>query len=238
MGKRFYKTVEIKSGAGEGAEGEGFVITLDGRVLKTPDGKVLACPQRFQAELVAQEWRAQGEEIVPQSMPCTRLMSVAVSQTPGRRPELIDEYVKYTGTDLLCYRAASPEDLAQRQRESWQVWLDWAAAHYGIKLRTTEGVQAVEQSAASLGAARALAADLDDVMLTLLVHFTASFGSAILALAVMKNRLAVDTAFALSRLDEIYQSEHWGEDVEAIDKAAALLSELDAQSKLIEDWPN
>ncbi len=229
MSRRFYNNVQVKSCNG------GYQVLLDQRVLKTPNGKPLICPDRAQAACVADEWRAQGENIDPQSMPCTRLMNVAIAQTPDRRPDLIKEFVKYAGTDLLCYRVAHPEELARRQEESWQKWLDWAEDQHGIALVTTKGIHAIAQPERSLEQAKAVAKAFDNVRLTLLLHFTASFGSAILALAVIEQALDVQTGFALSRLDEIYQNEHWGVDMEAIDKAGAQLAELQKLAKLIED---
>ena len=61
--KRFYTDVTVEG------EGDGFAVKLDGRSVKTPGKKLLALPTRAAAELVAEEWRAQGETIDPGSMP-------------------------------------------------------------------------------------------------------------------------------------------------------------------------
>lgn len=228
MAKRFYKDVTIAD------EADGFVVQLDGHVLKTPGKKALVFFRKKQAESVADEWRAQGEEILPHTMPCTRLMNVACEQTPGRRPELIKEFQAYTETDLLCYRSQSPKDLAERQQQSWQPVLDYVANVHGIALATTTSIKAVEQPVASLNNAATYADAQNNVDLTLLLHFTASYGSAMLALAVMEGRLGVDTAFALSRLDEIFQNELWGADDEAVENNRLLLDELSQMAKLIE----
>ncbi|NNC36676.1 MAG: ATPase [Hyphomonadaceae bacterium] len=211
----------------------GFQITLDGRVLKTQGKKQLLCRTEKQAQIVAAEWDAQIDEIKPEEMPCTRLMNVACEMTPANRPELIAEFRKYCETDLLCYRTAEPRDLTERQETEWQPVLDWVAGLYGIALAVTDGLTALPQPESSLNAGANFATDLDDVALTLLLHFTASFGSAILALAVLTEHLSVDRAFSLSKLDEIFQNERWGEDDEAIANNAALLRELEALSKLI-----
>lgn len=227
MAKRFYDGVDIASCD------EGYHITLDGRVLKTPGKKSLLCPTHAQAHNVAAEWKAQVDEIKPESMPCTRLMNVACEMTPDGRPELIAEYRKYCATDLLCYRAAQPADLGERQQTLWQPVLDWAATHHDIELATTTGLEAIPQSENSLSAAATHANGLNDTELTLLLHFTASFGSAVLALAVLDRYVDVDEAFALSRLDEIFQNERWGTDDEAVARNVALGVELNALAQLI-----
>jgi chaperone required for assembly of F1-ATPase len=53
-------------------------------------------------------------------------------------------------------------------------------------------------------------------------------GSLVLGFAIVNNRLGADVAWDLSRIDEIWQAEHWGQDEEALDlaetKRQALLS--------------
>ena len=231
MSKRFYKKVEVKS------DPPGFVVTLDDRVLKTPGKKPLIINPEFRADIVAAEWRAQGDQIVPQTMPCTRLLNVALELTPTRKPELIQEFLSYLGTDLLCYRTVNPADLAKRQEKNWQPVLDWAASVLGIALSTTTGLTALTPNPASLNIAQAYGENLDDIDLTLLLHFTGSLGSAILAIAVMEGHIDIRHAFALSRLDEIYQSELWGEDKDATKRANDIEAELVAIAKLIKENP-
>ncbi len=229
MAKRFYKDVCVE------ADVAGYVVKLDGRVLKTPGKKVLAFTSVTRADLVAAEWQAQGADILPGTMPCTRMMNVACEQTPYRRSELAKEYRAYMSTDLLCYRSQNPKDLAQRQEQSWQPVLDYVAKNYGITLASTTSIKAVDQPEKSLNNAADYANSKDNADLTLLLHFTASYGSAILALSVMERHLPVDTAFALSRLDEIYQNERWGADDEAVENNRLLLSELSLMAQLIEE---
>ncbi len=227
MTKRFYKNVAVERSE------DGFVLKLDSWILKTPGKQDLLCPDAQTARLVAAEWQAQKDDVLPDTMPCTRLMNVAVEHTPKNRDRLIAEFVKYVGTDLLCYRAKGPSDLVKRQARSWQPVLDWAAQTQGISLAVTQGITSIEQPKSSLQNACAAAAKLSDIDLTLLLHFTASFGSAILALAVMEGFLDINRAYKFSRLDEIFQSEKWGEDREAIDKAVRLGEDLQALGRLI-----
>ncbi len=227
MGKRFYKSVIVEN------KGDGFTVLLDGRLLKTPGKMPLVFKTAKAAELVAEEWRAQGADILPNTMPCTRLMNVACEQTPPRRGELVKEFCTYTETDLLCYRSHHPQDLSARQQENWQPVLDWAGQQHGIVLATTTGIKSVAQPEQSLQHARKFAENLENPDLTLLLHFTASYGSAVLALAVMEKHLTADTAFSLSRLDELFQNERWGEDDEVVQKNADLLQELRVMAQLI-----
>lgn len=235
MAKRFYKDVAVALDTDTDADGAGYVVKLDGRLLKTPGKMALRFASENQAKLVAAEWQAQDEDILPGTMPCTRMMNVACEQTPSRRSELVKEFRAYTSTDLLCYRSRNPQDLAARQEQNWQPVLDYAAIQHGISLASTTSIKAVEQPEESLNNAADYATSKDDTALTLLLHFTASYGSAILALSVMERRLQVDTAFALSRLDEGFQNERWGADDEAVENNRLLLSELSLMAQLIEE---
>lgn len=216
--KRFYKEVGVAVVEG------GFIVTLDGRTLKTPGKKTLLCPTNSTAALVAAEWDAVKDEINPSDMPITRMMNVTVERTPVMREALVAEARRYAGTDLLCYRADNSRVLAEQQEAAWGPWLSWAAEQ-GIALRITAGLIAVDQDAAALDAVAARAAAMDDLSLTLYVHLTAVFGSAILALAVIDGALDAGEAFDLSRLDARFQAQMWGEDEQAADIAAATRKE-------------
>jgi chaperone required for assembly of F1-ATPase len=66
------------------------------------------------------------------------------------------------------------------------------------------------------------------------LHVIASItGSLILALAVAEGYIPGVYAFELSRIDEAYQAEKWGEDAEAQKRTAALAHELDKAVELI-----
>jgi len=224
--KRFYKEVSVAK------DDDKFLIHLDGRTLKTPGKQTLQVDNENIAKLIAAEWDAQDEKIKPETMPITRLINVAIELTPTNRPKLVEEAKSYAGTDLLCYRASDPESLVERQNKLWNPVLNWALSQ-GVDLVTTNSVMAIDQNAESLNAVGAYAETLDDVHLTLLVHLTAVFGSAVLAMAVMKKYLSGSQAFDLSRLDNIWQIEQWGEDIEARDNAKSLAQEVEALCKII-----
>ena len=66
------------------------------------------------------------------------------------------------------------------------------------------------------------------------LHVIASItGSLVLALAVLDDAPAARRPLHLSRIDETYQAEKWGEDAEAAKRAAALAHELDKAVELI-----
>lgn len=225
--KRFYKVASVEP------HESGWCVALDGRTLKTPGKTILIAPSRAAAQLIADEWSAQGEQIKPETMPVTRLMNVAVEHTPKRREELAAQYRSYAGTDLTCYRAEAPQDLKAAQGKAWDDLMVWAERHLNAKLKITSGIMAITQDEAALDQYEAYALTKSDVDLTLLVHFTAVFGSALLAAAVVEGHMSAQDALLASRVDELFQIEQWGEDDEAKIRTENIRVETLALSKLI-----
>ena len=223
--KRFYKTAEAA------ALDEGFGVRLDGRALKTPQGRPLVLPTQASAELVAGEWAGQGERIIVADMPATRLAFTAIDRVAGAREEVAGEVARYAGADLLCYFAEAPEALAVRQQAGWAPLLDWASSELGLDLTPAAGIVHRPQPPQTLEAVEALALRLDDHALTGLAHAAALLGSAVLALALERGRIGGEEAFDLSRLDEAFQEEQWGVDAEAADRAARLRAEAEVLDK-------
>jgi chaperone required for assembly of F1-ATPase len=225
--KRFYKDVSILL-----AEG-GFCVLLDGKPVKTPGRNALLLPTAALAGAIAAEWQSQGEAIVATSMPLLRLANTVIDGVAANRAGVIDAILRFGENDLLCYRAHQPPDLAARQCESWDPVLDWVRQRHGAHMRLAEGLAHVDQTPDALLALRQ-ALEEENAFALGALHVIASItGSAVLALAVGHGFLSGETAFALSRIDEIYQAEKWGEDAEAAKRAASLSRELDKAVELM-----
>jgi chaperone required for assembly of F1-ATPase len=209
-------------------------ILLDGKTLKTPRGAELVLPTAALAEAVAEEWRAQGEEIAPAAMPLTKLANTAIDGVAPRRDEVIAEIASFARHDHLCYRTDKPAELSARQNAAWDPLLDWAAERYGAPLLTAHGITSVAQPQASLAALKA-ALEAESPFALAALHVIASIaGSLVLALAVGDGRLTPGEAFALSQVDERYQAEKWGLDSEAEARARHLAGELDAAARFMD----
>ena len=226
--KRFYKQAAFAPVA------DGFAVQLDGRAVKTPAGKPLVVPTSALADAIAAEWEAQEETVRPASMPITQLAATAIDRVGPERVAIVEQLLNYAATDLMCYRADFPPDLAQRQQGSWQPVLDWAATELGAAMSVTIGIMAIEQPAAALAALSDRLAGLDCWRLAAVQAATAAAGSLILALALEQGRLDAAQTFQLSQLDETYQAEKWGEDYEAADRRAALEQDIEAAARLLE----
>jgi chaperone required for assembly of F1-ATPase len=225
--KRVYKEVAVVSVEA------GYGVTLDGKPVHTPARRPLVLPTREVAEAVAAEWQAQEAEINPLVMPLTRLAGSALDLVAPNRAEVVARTAAYGGTDLVCYRAEGPPELASRQQEGWQPLVDWAAHRFDAPLKVTVGVMAVEQPAEALAALSRAVEAYDDLRLTVLAAATAACGSLLLALALAEGRLDAETAFTLSQLDESFQIEQWGEDPEIAQRRANLRTDIAAAAHLL-----
>lgn len=218
--RRFWKNATV----GE-EQDSGFAVLLDGRGAKTPAGAKLMLPTEALASEIAAEWAATGEVLDFRTMPLTRLAFTAIDRTPGARDAISSEIAKFAGSDVLCYFAEGPQGLVQRQEVSWVPQLVWAAEALGVRLERTCGIVHRAQPQGSLDRVRELALELDDFALTGLASAASLLGSAVLAFAIQRGQLDALQAFDLSRLDEAFQAEEWGEDAEAAARTRALRAE-------------
>ena len=200
--------------------------------MKTPAGNRLALPTRALAEAIAQEWREQGDAIVPASMPFTKYANTTLDGIAQNRTLVAAELANYGGNDLLCYRA-DEVPLAIRQAAQWDTLLDWAHDTHGARLTCAPGLIHVPQTPESQAAFAKAVAALGDWTLAGLQPLVTITGSLVLALAVASGRLTPAQAFVLSRVDEDFQAEKWGVDDEARVCAVFLAAEIEIAGKFI-----
>lgn len=207
--KRFWKEATV------GDLGSGFTVLLDGRGIKTPAKGMFILPTVQLAEAVAQEWQAQSEEVDPASMPMTRRANAAIDKVTPQMREVADMLAEYGGSDLLCYRATHPQELQERQAEAWNPVLDWARETLDAPLVATAGVMHLAQDPQSLGRLADEVRKLEVFPLTAFHDLVTITGSLVLALAAIRGEFSIDRIWELSRLDERWQEEQWGEDAMA-----------------------
>jgi chaperone required for assembly of F1-ATPase len=218
--KRFYQ----RAGVGEGVP---FPILLDGRPVRTPGGNTLGLPTRSLGEAVAAEWEAQNGHIDPAAMPLTRLVNTIIDGVVPAPTPIAEEVAKYLGSDLLCYRADSPEGLVESQARHWDPILAWARDELGARFVLAEGVVYVAQPDHAVAAARQ-AIPADPWRVGAVSVITTLTGSALIALALERGRLSVEEAWAAAHVDEDWNMSLWGRDELALARRAARFAEMQA----------
>ena len=201
--KRFWKEVSVDPDRG---------IRLDGKPVRTPGKQPLILPTDALAEAVADEWRAVGEgaEIDPRAMPLTGLANAATERIDPAA--FAAALAAFGESDLLCYRAESPDDLVARQAASWDPLLDWARTRYDVHFEIAAGVMHRPQPPATIARLAEAVAARNAWQLAGLSPIVTIGGSLVAALALDEGAATPEEVWRAVELDEDWQAEQWGRD--------------------------
>jgi chaperone required for assembly of F1-ATPase len=235
--KKFYKMVSTSPANG------GYQVELDGKPVKAVNGRLLLCPAQGLADEIAREWAAQGDEIDQQTLPLTQILTTAQNTAPSERDIIQDKILSYLDTDLLCYRTEMPEELARAQKDAWDQWLEWFASRYEVSLKTTTGLQALQQDRKALEAAEKRLGELDIYQFTAVQIVTALCGSLVLALAFIDHAASPEDLYEACNVEENYKSEIYNEDIHGPapmqeQKQQAMKNELQAARLFLDSLKN
>ncbi len=226
--KRFWSDVAVVGSKG------GFVIHLDGRVVKTPAKHDLNLPTRAAAELIAAEWATVEGEIDPALMPATLWANVAIDRVGEKHGEVVEILAAYGATDLLCYRATHPEVLIERQAAVWDAPLAWAKGAFGAPLNVTQGIIPVDQPNQSVVNLRLEVARMEPFTLAAFHDLVHILGSLVLSLAIFHQEMDAESVWDAAQVDENWQREFWGEDEGAVEAAAKKRASFVFAAKLLD----
>ena len=225
--KRFYESVSVSE------EDGAFCILLDGRPVKSPGRKSLTLPTRKAAEILGAEWDAIETNINPLLMPATRIVNTAIDGVSENKQAVLEDVVRYAGSDLLCYRADSPQGLVENQQNAWDPVLEWVEATLGSVFEVTEGLMSQAQPKETIAAfSNALKKHDAPVVIACLHTFTSLTGSALLAYALLEGRLTAEDAWKAAHVDEDWSISQWGEDYDAKVRRDQRWVEFEAANKL------
>ena len=229
--RRFYNDVAVME------SDAGFGPALDGKPVRTPAKAALAVPTRALAEAIVSEWLAQGDIIEPDTMPLTKLANSAIDGVAKTLAATADEVVKFAESDLVCYRADSPESLVAEQARAWDPWLAFAREALSATFVCTQGILPVAQPAAAVGAVREAVTAIADgpagaLRLAALSVMTSLTGSVLIALAVARGATTAEAAWAAANVDEDFQMRHWGADADALARTKRRQREMLSAARL------
>jgi chaperone required for assembly of F1-ATPase len=201
--KRFWKVGSVDPDRG---------IRLDGKPVRTPGKQPLILPNAALAEAVGEEWRAVGEgaEIDPRAMPLTGLANAATERIDPAA--FAAALAAFGESDLLCYRAESPDDLVARQAALWDPLLDWARTRYDVHFEIAAGVMHRPQPPATIARLAEAVAARNAWQLAGLSPIVTIGGSLVAALALDEGAATPEDVWRAVELDEDWQAEQWGRD--------------------------
>ncbi len=218
--KRFWTETTAREGDG------GWHVLLDGRPVRTPARNACVVPVQALAQEIAVEWDAQTEVVNPLSMPMTRAASTCLDRVVPEIDAVRQNVSSYAETDLICYRAAHPQALAAKQAQRWDPLLHWSAKDLGAPLTTATGVMHVQQSAEHLARLASAVSECGPWTLTALSELVTISGSLVIGLAVQRDAIPAEDGWSLSRIDEDWNIQEWGEDADAAAQTARRRSDF------------
>ncbi len=225
--KRFWTSAEAVEHA------EGWRVALDGRPLRTPAGQPLTVPTGSLAAAIASEWAGVTGTVDPARLRLTGIANAAIDQVAPDPAGFAATLAPYADTDLLCYRAEAPAELAAAQAAEWDPPLDAFADRHGVDFVRVAGVMHAAQPTLTRDVlVRRLTAHDPFALAALNIAITTT-GSLVLALLVADHRWDADAAWSAATLDERWQRERWGTDQDALDRSAAVKRQFDAAVRLM-----
>jgi chaperone required for assembly of F1-ATPase len=217
--KRFWKDVSV---------GEDNGVSLDGRPVRTPGRTPLLLPTRALADAVADEWRSVEGDLDPRAMMLTGLANAATDRIAAGRAAFAEGLARYGESDVTCYRADTPPDLAAAQAAAWDPVLDWVRTRYDVHLEPVSGVMHRPQPPATLARLGEVVGALDAWQLAGLSPVVTTTGSLLIALMLREGVLDAEAGWAAANLDEDWQAERWGRDLLAEQAMANRRRDYDA----------
>ncbi|MEE6497804.1 hypothetical protein FKM82_002865 [Ascaphus truei] len=203
--KKFYESVNISQGEG------GFEINLDRRKLKTPKGNLFTVPNEALAVAIATEWECQHDTIKLYAMHLTTLCNTALDNPTLRNKEqLIRASVKFLETDTICYRVEEPVGLVQLQRNEWDPILEWAEERYNVVIGSSTSILGPSIPNETKETFSRHLASYNPWALLGIEFIVAQLKSLVLSMGLVDRFLDVEKAVLLSRLEEEFQIQHWG----------------------------
>lgn len=125
-----------------GAARKVYVVTLDGKTVKTPSRIPVQLPNRSLAFAVAHEWDAQKYSIRPATMPMMTLAGTALDLHANEgAQEVIDEMMHYFHTDTVCYQVTADQQdkLAALQQKKWNPLRKWFSEQFDGEVDVSHG---------------------------------------------------------------------------------------------------
>ncbi len=117
-------------------------------------------------------------------MPVTRLVNTAIDGIAADTQAVFEDILRFSTSDMLCYRAEQPVELVARQTNNWDPVLDWAANSLGARFILIEGIMPQEQPKEAIAALSAALRAFDTPLELAVLHtVTTLTGSALLAVA-------------------------------------------------------
>ena len=219
--KKFWKKIEIRQ-----SSSKKFHLLLDNKKLTTPMKKELVLPSEILVNEVLREWDQNSDNINKDDLVFYGVLSTAIDKVNLEKDAYVNDIIDFIDTDLICYRAESPNDLIALQNKSWNPILLLIEKYIDVKIKVFKGIMPSNQDQKVHTEIKKLISNLSDVQISVLHRITNLIGSIFLSLCILKKDLLKEDAFECSFLDELWQAKNWGHEEDASIKRNKIRLEL------------
>ncbi|XP_013113496.2 ATP synthase mitochondrial F1 complex assembly factor 2 [Stomoxys calcitrans] len=203
--KRFYKQTSVLYNDGK------YEVTLDQRKLKTPKGAPFTVKSEPLAIAVATEFDCQKEHIERSKMHLSALCFTAIDNPNNHtKIDMVNYLLNYIPTDTVLFQYDDEKDLHELQRNEWDPIIEWFNERYDTKLKKTMDITPPNVSGEDKMKISKYLLSHGEEVLHGFVFAVDTLKSVILAFAAIDQRISVDKAVTLARLEEEYQLKFWG----------------------------
>ncbi|CAL4961446.1 unnamed protein product [Urochloa decumbens] len=152
--------------------------------------------------------------IRPFTMPLMKLACTALERVPLTRTKVIDNLIKKFHQDLVFCRSPADSELTigvhQKQKEKIDPILDWVNTEFGFKTVVYTTFLGDKQDEGLTRAVETVLKKTTDCELASIDAMAAAAHSLVIPLAIFKERLGIEEAIELIRLEEDHQVDRWG----------------------------
>lgn len=149
----------------------------------------------------------------------------AQQEIAQHKEEVIDRLVQFSLTDMLLFWGHE-KDLIERQQKVWGPILAWAKQELDTKFVTTDSLDVPEENKTSGYRLKLFMETLSSKELAAFYAVALKTRSVILAAAMVKGHLTAEQAFEAAFLEELWQSENWGNEEEACARRDKIKAEM------------
>lgn len=203
--KRFYKKTNILYNDGK------YEVTLDQRKLKTPKGTVLQVESEPLAIAVATEWDSQKDIINQSHMHLTSLVNTSLDN-PNHLTKLdvVNYMLDYLPTDTILYHSEKDDALYDMQLKEWDPVIEWFNKRFLVDMKKNRELDTpfISKDIRMRLGKHLMSYDMS--CLHAFVFAVDTLKSIMLTCAVIDRFINVEKAVLLCRLEEEYQSMHFG----------------------------
>jgi len=210
--KKFYKNVTLENFANAPFQNHKYIVKLDGRNVKTPNKNVLATPTEALGLAVAAEFLVQKEFLKPATMPLFSLARTAVDVDADKnlRGHLEDAIIEYFLTDTIWFRHEEAPRLYKFQTDNLDPIVEYINKLLGVHVESQKGIDPPIITGEDKKKLKNYIKDFDNWKILSLEYAASTLKSTSLAIALMNDRVGIEEALDLSRLEENFQQTLYG----------------------------